>query len=1064
MVDMCKTVIKRDGREVPFELKKIEDAIRKAVVAAGESLHEDDLGGRLVETVILLAETKAQDPTHVPVETIQDAVEEVLMRLGYTKIAKAFILYRAQHTAMRDVAAAVNIGVVDDYLGQMDWRVKENSNMAYSLQGLNNHISSEVSKVYWLQKLYAPAVRDAHVGGDMHIHDLGVLGPYCVGWDLYDLLKLGFKGVPGKVESAPAKHFRTALGQVSNFVFSMQGECYDAATEVLTDSGWKLFSTLTETDLVATMNRTTRTLEFKRPTARQCYAVDTELVQFKNSKLDLLVTKGHNMLVEQYSPGTPCGKGKLKLVRADKFNPSTNMLPNRATWQGEERNTFQLPAYTTQVYSGYTKTWRTHTYAAKPIAMDAWLPFLGIFIAEGSTYSRTDTDPRRDKPRAEYTVCISQAKFVAEVGQIVDNFSKASGIRFSLTKTADGMHGFRCSDVQLYTYLVAAVGAGSHSKRIPREYLGLCSRQLNLLYRAMVLGDGDSTEYGNHNYYTASDELANDILELLPRIGRMGAIRKRSVRRDGKLYTWNVVAEHRTATKKLNAASIRSVPYSGFVYCATTDNGTLLVRRNGIAAWCGNCAGAQAFSSFDTFLAPFIRYDRLDQAGVKQAIQEFVFNMNVATRTGFQTPFSNITMDLQAPKSLCARQVLIGGKEMPEGYGDFQVEMDMLNQAFLEVMTEGDAKGRVFTFPIPTYNITKSFDWDRPGLDRLWEVTAKYGIPYFSNFVNSDMDPDESRSMCCRLRLDKRELLQRGGGLFGAAEKTGSLGVVTINLPRLGYLATDKADFLKRLDALLLLAKESLEVKRKVLERFTDQGLYPYIKFYLKSVKESSGKYWRNHFSTVGLVGMNEACMNLFDSGTGIASAQGKAFAEEVLTFMRMRLADFQEETGNLYNLEATPAEGTSYRLAKIDKKRFGAGFITAGGDGEVYFTNSSQLPVGHTNDIFEALDHQDSLQTKYSGGTVVHAFVGESVSDPASVKAFVKTVCENYKLPYFTLTPTFSVCDDCGFISGEHSTCPKCGKSAEVYSRIVGYIRPVQQWNSGKKHEFEQRVTFTNV
>jgi len=473
----------------------------------------------------------------------------------------------------------------------------------------------------------------------------------------------------------------------------------------------------------------------------------------------------------------------------------------------------------------------------------------------------------------------------------------------------------------------------------------------------------------------------------------------------------------------------------------------------------GEGAGAQAFSNFDTLLAPFIRYDNLNYHEVKQNLQEFLFNCNVPTRVGFQTPFENITLDLKVPVHFKDLPVIIGGQAQKETYQDFQKEMDVLNQAFCEIYTEGDASGRVFTFPIPTYNITKEFEWNNPSYEGIWKMTAKYGIPYFSNFINSDMSPEDARSMCCRLRLDNRELYKRGGGLFGANPLTGSIGVVTINMPRLGYVSKTKKDFFQRLIHIMDLAKESLEIKRKILEDWTEKGLYPYAKHYLGEVKKMRGVYWGNHFSTIGLIGMNEALLNFLGIDSG--NKKGIAFAEEVLDFMRERLVGYQEKTGNLYNLEATPAEGASYRLALKDKKKY-PDIITAGTE-EPYYTNSTQLPVNYTDDLFEALKLQDSLQTKYTGGTVFHAFLGEAISDPEAVKSLIKVIFEKFHLPYLTLTPTFSVCPIHGYIPGEHFVCPKCTieQPCEVYSRIVGYLRPIQQWHKGKQEEFKQRSTF---
>ena len=698
---MIKKVRKRDGRIVEFDKSRITNAIFKAARAVGGRDYERacELAEKVVELLEKwIKEGKISEIPHV--EEIQDAVEKVLVEEGHYKTAKAYILYRRQHEEMRKFSQLLsNIEIVDSYINQTDWRVRENSNMTYSLQGLNFHISSVVVSQYWLERVYPPEIRKAHVDGDFHLHDLGFLGAYCVGWDLYDLLCSGFKGVRGKIESRPAKHFRSVLGQVVNFFYTLQGEA----------------------------------------------------------------------------------------------------------------------------------------------------------------------------------------------------------------------------------------------------------------------------------------------------------------------------------------------------------------------------AGAQALSSFDTYLAPFIASDGLTYEQVKQAMQEFLFNINIPTRVGFQTPFTNITLDLEVPEFLKDQPVIIGGKPQKDCYGDFQEEMLMLNKAFAEIMLEGDAKGRVFTFPIPTYNITEDFDWDNENYEKIWEITAKYGIPYFANFINSDMRPEDVRSMCCRLRLDTRELKKKGGGLFGANPLTGSIGVVTLNMPRLGYVSRDEGDFFERLDRLLELAKNSLEIKRKFIERLTENGLYPYSKFYLRNVRARFGEYWKNHFSTIGLVGMNECCLNLF--GKDIGSEEGLKFAERVLDYMRRRILEFQEETGNMYNLEATPAEGASYRLARIDFKRFPD--IIFANDADVrargaapYYTNSTQLPVYYTDDLIFALRHQERLQTKYTGGTVFHIFLGEATT-PEGAKILVRKVFEKTSLPYITLSPTFSICPNHGYVAGRHETCPTCGARCEIYSRIVGYIRPVEQWNDGKRAEFEQRKTF---
>ncbi|MDP2172807.1 MAG: ribonucleoside triphosphate reductase [Candidatus Cloacimonadaceae bacterium] len=692
---MFSMIRKRNGNIVSFDKLKIAKAIRKAGEASGE--FGEDIAEVLTLRVVNLA-MQVLNSDIPEVEKIQDIVEEVLLASPYKKTAKAYIIYRDQHTRIRELVSTAGVNLIDQYLEKIDWQVNENSNMAYSLQGLNNYIASEVSKTYWLNKIYPPEIRRAHVEGDVHIHDLGQLSVYCVGWDLMDLLLKGFCGAEGKVESSPARHFRSALGQIVNFFYTLQGEA----------------------------------------------------------------------------------------------------------------------------------------------------------------------------------------------------------------------------------------------------------------------------------------------------------------------------------------------------------------------------AGAQAFSSFDTLLAPFIHYDKLGYSEVKQALQEFVFNINVPTRVGFQTPFTNITMDLQAPNLYKDQPVIIGGEPQNKNYGEFQDEMDLLNKAFLEVMIEGDAKGRVFTFPIPTYNITKEFDWNCVKLDYLWEATAKYGIPYFSNFVNSDMDPNDARSMCCRLRLDTRKLVARGGGLFGANPLTGSIGVVTLNLPRLGYLAKNEEDFFDRLEALLMIGKNSLEIKRKILETYSYSGLYPYTKFYLKSISDRFQEYWKNHFSTIGIIGMNEAIVNFL--GKNLGSPEGRSFAIRVMDYLRQRLIDIQEETRNNYNLEATPAEGTSYRLAILDKK-YHPDIISANSKGDTpFYTNSTQLPVNFSDDIFEVLDLQDELQTKYTGGTVLHIFGGERIEHGRSIKQLVQIICNKYRLPYFTFSPTFSICPQHGYLIGEQELCPTCHKRTEVFSRIVGYLRPVSQWNEGKKAEFKLRTTFDTL
>jgi ribonucleoside-triphosphate reductase (formate) len=648
------SVRKRDGRIAPFDRHKIGSAIAKAGSATAE--FDTEQAQALTDTVCRVLAYRYHDGAP-PIERIQDVVEQTLVAADFFRTARAYIVYREQHAKLRtDQRAMIDaIGSISEYLSQSDWRVRANANQGYSLGGMILNISGKVVANYWLSHIYPPEVGEAHKNGDVHIHDLDMLSGYCAGWSLRTLLVEGFNGVPGKVESSPPKHLGSAVGQIVNFLGTLQNE------------------------------------------------------------------------------------------------------------------------------------------------------------------------------------------------------------------------------------------------------------------------------------------------------------------------------------------------------------------------W----AGAQAFSSFDTYMAPFVRKDRMDYASVRQCMQELVYNLNVPSRWGTQTPFTNLTFDWVCPEDLREQIPYIGGEEMPFSYGDLQDEMNLINRAFLEVMMTGDAKGRAFTFPIPTYNITPDFDWDHPNCELLFEMTAKYGLPYFQNFVNSELSPNMVRSMCCRLQLDLRELLKRGNGLFGSAEQTGSLGVVTINCARLGHLHRgDEAALMSRLDELLDLARNSLEIKRKVIQRLMDEGLFPYTRRYLGTL--------RNHFSTIGINGVNEMIRNFTQDALDITSEKGQAFALRLLEHVRTRMTEFQEETGHLYNLEATPAEGTTYRFAREDKKRWPE-IIQAGSPEHPYYTNSTQLPVGYTADPFEALEQQEALQSKYTGGTVLHLYLGERVSSASACKEMVRRALSRFRVPYITITPTFSICPKHGYIAGEHPFCPKC-------------------------------------
>lgn len=683
-------VIKRDGQVADFNLSKISEAITKAFKAT-EKFYNEEIISLLALRVTSDFQKNIKDET-IHVEDIQDSVENVLEQTGYTDVAKAYILYRKNREKIRNMKSTIldYKEIVNNYVNEEDWRVKENSTVTYSVGGLILHNSGAITANYWLSEIYDEEIANAHRNADIHLHDLSMLTGYCAGWSLKQLIKEGLGGIPGKITSSPASHLSTLCNQMVNFLGIMQNE------------------------------------------------------------------------------------------------------------------------------------------------------------------------------------------------------------------------------------------------------------------------------------------------------------------------------------------------------------------------W----AGAQAFSSFDTYLAPFVKIDNLTYREVKQCIQSFVYGVNTPSRWGTQAPFSNITLDWTVPNDLAELPCIIGGKEVDFKYKDCKEEMDMVNKAFIEIMIEGDANGRGFQYPIPTYSITKDFDWSDTENNRLlFEMTAKYGTPYFSNYINSDMEPSDIRSMCCRLRLDLRELRKKTGGFFGSGESTGSVGVVTINMPRIAYLAADEKDFFARLDRMMDISARSLHVKRGVVTKLLKEGLYPYTKRYLGS--------FENHFSTIGLIGMNEVGLNAKWLGEDMTHTKTKEFAIKTLNHMRERLSDYQEKYGDLFNLEATPAESTTYRLAKADRKRW-PDIKTAGKEGDTpYYTNSSHLPVGYTEDIFEALDIQDELQTLYTSGTVFHAFLGEKLPDWQAAAKLVKTIAENYKLPYYTMSPTYSVCKAHGYLPGEQFTCPHCGEKAEVYSRITGYYRPVQNWNEGKSQEYKNRKIY---
>jgi len=1002
-----KHIRKRDGSVVQFKEEKIVEAIWKAAKAVGGQNREKSQ--ELTTEVINILNERHQDGYIPDVEEVQDLVEKTLIENGHAKTAKAYILYRKSHEELRNVKGLFDtIEAVEDYIGLNDWMVKENSNMGYSLQGLNNYIATKIVSNYWLRRVYPEQIRIAHENADIHIHDLGTLGAYC----------------------------------------------FDEKTKILTENGWKFFKDVIKGEKVATKNLKNGRLEFQEPYDKQVYNYNKEMYSFEGKSVSLLVTPEHRLLVRRKH------KKSWEFVNPTEFKYGME-FDKKLSWKGKYVKKMNIPF----IKGGNRKK------TIGSLNIKNYLEFMGWYLSEGSVY---------EPAKGDYRISIAQSekRYRNEILKLLK--------KMDLKYNDSSKFNIHLHSKELFNYLKKF--KTSKLKYIPKNIKELEPKLIKVFLISLFKGDGSFSKTKKlYKYFTTSKRLAEDVVECLLKINLCGTISKRKA-----IY---IVSVQNKQLTPIYRQKVIKKKYKGKVYDFSVKNGTLVVMREGKVVISGNCvgwdlkdllmkgfrgvpgkletkpashlktalgqtvnffytlqgesAGAQAFSNFDTLLAPFIRYDNLSYKEVKQAMQEFIFNMAVPTRVGFQTPFTNITLDLKVPEFMKDEPIIIGGKLKEETYGDFQEEMNIFNKAFVEVMIEGDASGRVFTFPIPTYNISKDFDWDNSAYEPIWEMTAKYGIPYFSNFVNSDMNPEDARSMCCRLRLDQKMLRKRGGGLFGSNPLTGSIGVVTINLPRIGFLANNELEFFERLDQLMYLAKESLEIKRKVIEKFTDMDLYPYSKFYLKSVKERFGRYWENHFGTIGLLGMNEAIINLMPE-ENITSKRGKLFAIKVLNFMREKLEQYQEKTGNIYNLEATPGEGTTYRFARADKKRYNNIIVANERSYKEravpYYTNSTHLPVNYTTDIFEALELQDELQSKYTGGTVFHGFVGEKMSNEG-IKLLVRKISENFKLPYFTITPTFSICPKHGYIAGDHEYCPKCDQE-------IGYVEKEEENGKNKMRE----------
>lgn len=924
------TVVKREGNKVPYNKEKIKKAVYKAVKSTRESEKAEEISQEIAD----LVDREIIDLEEIEVEGIQDIVEDKLIEKGFTNITRNYIRYRQKREMVR--ANIHNIldleDIFNNYIHKNDWEVNENANMDYSLQGLNNRISSSVTENIWLNSVYCEEIAEAHREGKFHLHDLGLFAVYCCGWDIEQVLTQGFGGVKGKPSFSPPKHFKSALGQIVNFLYTLQGEaagaqaissfdtylaplvyydglnyeqikqdiqnficnlnistrvgfqCLSEDTEILSVNGWKKYNELSLGEEIATFNINNKNIEYLPIQRIFNREYSGKMYNLKNRINDQLVSPNH------------------RIVRK-KFNSEEYIIESIEDTLKMESD-FIIPVAT----NGAVK--RNNYISEKWARLIAWI------ISEG-TYDRGERGTGR--------ISIYQSEIKSEDNYFeIVNLCNELGIKYS--ESCQKGWGDECQVIRLNAESTRRVldkfetDKEKGIKFIPNCILEANGNISKIFIETYMKADG-SPKW--NRITTTSETICDHLTRVIINAGY--GVTVRLDKRKGKgvskkdLYVLRVLKNKDTYINK-----VEEVNYEGTIWCPTTDNGTVIARRNGKTFITGNC------------------------------------------------PFTNLTLDLKCPKFMADKPVIIGGEvKWDRTYGEFQEYMDLINKAFIEVMYEGDNEGRIYSFPIPTYNITEDTDWDSEIINDIMKLTAKYGTPYFQNFIGSDLNPEDFRSMCCRLRLDNRELRKRGGGLFGSAPLTGSIGVVTINMARLGYLHKNDIEGLKKeLKYLMDLAKESLIIKRKVLENNTETGLYPYSKVYLKNIKQASGSYWNNHFSTIGINGMNECIMNFTGNKGDITTEFGQKTALEILEFMNNRLIDYQQETGQMFNLEATPAESTSYRLAQKDRKKY-KDIICQGTEKEPYYTNSTQLPVNFTEDIFEALDLQEELQSKYTGGCV---------------------------------------------------------------------------------------------
>jgi len=1124
MENKIEKIRKRDGLIVDFDQEKITRVIFKALTATSQG--DGKKSKKISDKITALLNRRFKKNEIPTVEEIQDITEEILILEDLVKTAKAYILYREKRREIREAVSVSEQAVdrIDEYLEKLDWEVNENANMAFSLQGLNRYGVNYIVKKYWLNKIYTEEIRQANQSGDYHIHDLDTLGPYTffgrevVVIKLNGVLKLiSLKDLYNEIQQIEV------LLNKKDQAFAK----YPQNLFVLDRNGWTKITRMVQKKKERKMRFIkSEQGQSVIVTDNHPFIVKEEKDDIKEKEIDARnVLKKKHLILSCYIPSLiskekPFSRKYIYLAEELIKNNHTNFF-----LEGFEWNDFIKNWGGSLKSLGTLSTSNNANSLNNKLELTEDLGYLvGFFIAEGNYDSWRLAITNSEKEIIERIQRICANLGVRSYIHDKEGKTKQISINCSTLKLVfekvfkiKSLSQNKNLPVDILTYnlnfargVIAGIidGDGSVRKESAEILIRVVSRtmleQLSILLQFFGIIPRTGVRIGDIGKKRIFR--GREIIQNYP-LYRLSFSKRKHANFPSIKYQKAIATENHWRTEeygwnKILNNDVTKIP-DDYIYDITTNSNTFLCNSllvhnccgwdlydfllkgfggvsgkiessppkhfrsalgqivNFIFTITGEVAGAVAFSNFDTLLAPFIRYDNLNYQQVKQCMQEFLFNMAIPTRVGFQSPFSNITLDLK-PSSVFEKQsVIIGGKSQKETYGEFAEEMKILDKALYEVMMEGDKSKRPFSFPIPTINITKDFPWDEPAFDGIFEASSKYGTNYFANYINSDMNPEDVRSLCCRLRLNMKELHNRGGGgLFGSGANTGSIGVVTINMPRIGYLSKTKKEFFKRLGELMDSAKESLEIKRKTIEDFADKGLYPYSKFYLQGIKKARGGYYNNHFSTIGLLGMNECLLNF--TGEDMGTKKGIKLASEVMDFMREKLVKYQEETGNLYNLEASPAEGTTYRLALKDREKY-PDIITAGTKKTPYYTNSTQLPVNYTDDIFEALELQDESQCKYSGGTVSHVFLGEEISDIQLSKKLIKKIFEKFNLPYISLTPTFSICPTHGYLSGKHWTCPKCTieQPCEVYSRVMGYYRPIKQFNQGKQQEFKERKTF---